>query len=111
MNTLPEPQRPEVIGLAPTHRAVGEMAAVDKSQTLHAFLMDANQRQQQGEVLDFKNTLFLVDEGSMVGNKIMTEVLDVIGRGGGRAPILGIGRSYCRWTVVHRFPSRKTVQH
>ncbi|MFS4414399.1 AAA family ATPase [Providencia sp. T47] len=90
LDTLPAAQRPEVIGLAPTHRAVGEMAAVGvKAQTLHAFLMDANQRQQQGEVLDFKNTLFLVDEGSMVGNKIMTEVLDVIGRGGGRAPISG----------------------
>ncbi|WP_336845283.1 AAA family ATPase [Providencia rettgeri] len=90
LDTLPAAQQPEVIGLAPTHRAVGEMAAVGvKSQTLHAFLMDANQRQQQGEVLDFKNTLFLVDEGSMVGNKIMTEVLDVIGRGGGRAPISG----------------------
>ena len=90
LDTLPAAQRPEVIGLAPTHRAVGEMAAIGvKSQTLHAFLMDANQRQQQGEVLDFKNTLFLVDEGSMVGNKIMTEVLDVIERGGGRAPISG----------------------
>ncbi|MEQ5075594.1 AAA family ATPase [Providencia alcalifaciens] len=51
LDTLPAAQRPEVIGLAPTHRAVGEMAAVGvKSQTVHAFLMDANQRQQQGEV-------------------------------------------------------------
>lgn len=38
LDTLPAAQRPEVIGLAPTHRAVGEMAAVGvKSQTLHAF--------------------------------------------------------------------------
>lgn len=90
LETLPAAQRPEVIGLAPTHRAVGEMAAVGvKAQTLHAFLMDANQRQQQGEVLDFKNTLFLVDESSMVGNQNLNEVLSIIAKGGGRGVLSG----------------------
>ncbi|MEY0078857.1 conjugative transfer relaxase/helicase TraI [Providencia rettgeri] len=90
LDTLPQDQRPEVIGLAPTHRAVGEMADVGvKSQTLHAFLMDANQRQQQGETLDFKNTLFLVDESSMVGNRNLSEVLQIIAHGGGRGVLSG----------------------
>ncbi|ETS99316.1 MULTISPECIES: conjugative transfer relaxase/helicase TraI [Providencia] len=90
LDTLPAAQRPEVIGLAPTHRAVGEMADVGvKSQTLHAFLMDANQRQQQGETLDFKNTLFLVDESSMVGNRNLSEVLQIIAHGGGRGVLSG----------------------
>ncbi|HHR6572483.1 TPA: AAA family ATPase, partial [Providencia alcalifaciens] len=57
--------------------------------TLHAFLMDANQRQQQGETLDFKNTLFLVDESSMVGNRNLSEVLHIIARGGGRGVLSG----------------------
>ncbi|WP_336845135.1 AAA family ATPase [Providencia rettgeri] len=90
LETLPAAQRPEVIGLAPTHRAVGEMAAVGvKAQTLHAFLMDANQRQQQGETLDFKNTLFLVDESSMIGNRNLSEVLQIIAQGGGRGVLSG----------------------
>ncbi|WP_407902036.1 conjugative transfer relaxase/helicase TraI [Providencia rustigianii] len=90
LETLPAAERPQVIGLAPTHRAVGEMAAVGvKAQTLQAFLMDANQRQQQGETLDFKNTLFLVDESSMVGNRNFSEVLGIIARGGGRGVLSG----------------------
>ncbi|MCX9097495.1 conjugative transfer relaxase/helicase TraI [Providencia rettgeri] len=90
LDTLPATQRPEVIGLAPTHRAVGEMAAVGvKAQTLQAFLMDANQRQQQGETLDFKNTLFLVDESSMIGNRNLSEVLQIIAQGGGRGVLSG----------------------
>lgn len=90
LETLPAAERPQVIGLAPTHRAVGEMTAVGvKAQTLHAFLMDANQRQQQGETLDFKNTLFLVDESSMVGNRNLSEVLHIIACGGGRGVLSG----------------------
>ncbi|MEY0536075.1 conjugative transfer relaxase/helicase TraI [Providencia rettgeri] len=90
LDTLPQDQRPEVIGLAPTHRAVGEMTAVGvKAQTLHAFLMDVNQRQQQGGSLDFKNTLFLVDESSMIGNQNLSETLHVIARGGGRGVLSG----------------------
>lgn len=90
LDTLPATQRPEVIGLAPTHRAVGEMAAVGvKTQTLQAFLMDANQRQQQGETLDFKNTLFLVDESSMIGNRNLSEVLQIIAQGVGRGVLSG----------------------
>ena len=90
IDSLPEAERPEIIGLAPTHRAVGEMREVGvKAQTLHAFLMDAQSRQQQGETLDYRNTLFLVDESSMIGNKNLSEAVSVIAQGGGRGVLSG----------------------
>ncbi|EOH3640161.1 AAA family ATPase, partial [Salmonella enterica subsp. enterica serovar Braenderup] len=58
LNTLPEGQRPEVVGLAPTHRAVSEMQSVGvRAQTIASFLMDTERRQQAGEKLDFSGTL------------------------------------------------------
>lgn len=90
LNTLPDAQRPEVIGLAPTHRAVGEMASVGvKAQTIASFLMDTERRMQSGETLDFSRTLFLVDESSMVGNRDMSDTLTRIASGGGRAVLSG----------------------
>ncbi|HGX6683051.1 TPA: AAA family ATPase, partial [Shigella flexneri] len=52
VNMLPESERPRVVGLGPTHRAVGEMrsAGVD-AQTLASFLHDTQQR--SGETPDF----------------------------------------------------------
>ena len=63
---------PELWGLGPTHRAVGEMrsAGVD-AQTLASFLHDTQLQQRSGETPDFSNTLFLLDESSMVGNTDM----------------------------------------
>lgn len=90
LDTLPADQRPEVIGLAPTHRAVGEMADVGvKAQTLASFLMDMERRIQGGEKPDFSNTLFLVDESSMVGNRDMADAMSHIAAGGGRAVLSG----------------------
>lgn len=90
LNTLPEAQRPEVIGLAPTHRAVGEMASVGvKAQTIASFLMDTERRVQSGEKVDYTHTLFLVDESSMVGNRDMADTLTRIASGGGRAVLSG----------------------
>src|SRR5699024_5226023 len=68
VNMLPESERPRVVGLGPTHRAVGEMrsAGVD-AQTLASFLHDTQMQQRSGETPDFSNTLFLLDESSMVG--------------------------------------------
>ncbi|EEQ8256308.1 AAA family ATPase [Escherichia coli] len=68
VNMLPENERPRVVGLGPTHRAVGEMrsAGVD-AQTLASFLHDTQLQQRSGETPDFSNTLFLLDESSMVG--------------------------------------------
>lgn len=90
LNTLPEAQRPEVIGLAPTHRAVGEMASVGvKAQTIASFLMDTERRVQSGEKVGYTHTLFLVDESSMVGNRDMADTLTRIASGGGRAVLSG----------------------
>ncbi|HEY3987482.1 conjugative transfer relaxase/helicase TraI [Cedecea sp.] len=90
LKTLPADQRPEVIGLAPTHRAVGEMADVGiKAQTQAGFLMDVERRIQGGERPDFSRTLFLVDESSMVGNRDMADAMGHIAAGGGRAVLSG----------------------
>ena len=72
VNMLPESERPRIVGLGPTHRAVGEMrsAGVD-AQTLASFLHDTQLQQRSGETPDFSNTLFLLDESSMVGNTDM----------------------------------------
>ncbi|ELG0755218.1 conjugative transfer relaxase/helicase TraI [Salmonella enterica] len=90
LDTLPAEQRPDVVGLAPTHRAVGEMADVGvKAQTLASFLMDMERRIQGGEKPDFSKTLFLVDESSMVGNRDMADAMGHIAAGGGRAVLSG----------------------
>ncbi|HGY2267844.1 TPA: conjugative transfer relaxase/helicase TraI [Morganella morganii] len=86
LDLLPEASRPEVRGLAPTHRAAGEMAATGvKAQTLQSFLTDTAQQLRNGETPRFDNTLFLIDESSMIGNRNMAEVVAVIEAGGGRA--------------------------
>ncbi|HBC1259382.1 TPA: AAA family ATPase, partial [Escherichia coli] len=86
VNMLPESGRPRVVGLGPTHRAVGEMrsAGVD-AQTLASFLHDTQLQQRSGETPDFSNTLFLLDESSMVGNTDMARAYALIAAGGGRA--------------------------
>ncbi|EBS1713332.1 conjugative transfer relaxase/helicase TraI [Salmonella enterica subsp. enterica serovar Vitkin] len=90
LETLPAEQRPEVVGLAPTHRAVGEMADVGvKAQTLASFLMDVERRIQGGETPDFSKTLFLVDESSMVGNRDMVDAMGYIAASGARAVLSG----------------------
>lgn len=90
LETLPAEQRPDVVGLTPTHRAVGEMADVGvKAQTLASFLMDVERRIQGGEKPDFSKTLFLVDESSMVGNRDMADAMGHIAAAGGRAVLSG----------------------
>ncbi|WP_277972930.1 conjugative transfer relaxase/helicase TraI [Pantoea agglomerans] len=90
LETLPAERRPDVVGLAPTHRAVGEMADVGvKAQTLASFLMDVERRTQSGETPDFSRTLFLVDESSMVGNRDFADAMTHIAAGGGRAVLSG----------------------
>lgn len=86
LGSLPASQRPEVIGLAPTHRAVHEMQSVGvRSQTLSSFLSEERQKNLAGEKTDYGNTLFLVDESSMVGNRDMAELYQRIADTGGRA--------------------------
>ncbi|WP_097751299.1 conjugative transfer relaxase/helicase TraI [Escherichia coli] len=85
LNTLSESVRPQVIGLGPTHRAVHEMreAGVD-ARTLASFLSEIRQAIQAGETPDFRNVLFLTDESSMVGNRDMAELYQLVAAGGGR---------------------------
>ncbi|MCZ3418662.1 AAA family ATPase, partial [Klebsiella pneumoniae] len=86
ISLLPEETRPRVIGLAPTHRAVGEMqsAGVD-ARTTASFLHDTQLQQRNGQTPDFSNTLFLLDESSMVGLADMAKAHSLIAAGGGRA--------------------------
>jgi len=85
LNTLSESVRPQIIGLGPTHRAVHEMreAGVD-ARTLASFLSETRLAVQAGETPDFRNVLFLTDESSMVGNRDMAELYQLVAAGGGR---------------------------
>ncbi|EDS4242488.1 TPA: conjugative transfer relaxase/helicase TraI [Salmonella enterica subsp. enterica serovar Birkenhead] len=90
VNLLPESERPRVVGLGPTHRAVGEMRSAGvEAQTLASFLHDTQLQQRSGETPDFSNTLFLLDESSMVGNTDMARACALIAAGGGRAVASG----------------------
>ncbi|HFW5352870.1 TPA: conjugative transfer relaxase/helicase TraI [Salmonella enterica subsp. diarizonae serovar 48:i:z] len=90
VNILPEGERPRVVGLGPTHRAVGEMRSAGvEAQTLTSFLHDTQLQQRSGETPDFSNTLFLLDESSMVGNTDMARAYALIAAGGGRAVASG----------------------
>ncbi|EBV5496021.1 conjugative transfer relaxase/helicase TraI [Salmonella enterica subsp. enterica serovar Newport] len=90
VNLLPESERPRVVGLGPTHRAVGEMRSAGvEAQTLASFLRDTQLQQRSGETPDFSNTLFLLDESSMVGNTDMARAYALIAAGGGRAVASG----------------------
>lgn len=90
ISLLPEETRPHVIGLGPTHRAVGEMqsAGVD-ARTTASFLHDTQLLQRNGQTPDFSNTLFLLDESSMVGLSDTAKALSLIVAGGGRAVLSG----------------------
>ncbi|HGX4092175.1 TPA: conjugative transfer relaxase/helicase TraI [Escherichia coli] len=85
LNTLSESVRPQVIGLGPTHRAVHEMREAGvEARTLASFLSETRQAIQAGETPDFRNVLFLADESSMVGNRDMAELYQLVAAGGGR---------------------------
>lgn len=85
LNTLSESVRPQVIGLGPTHRAVHEMREAGvEARTLASFLSETRLAIQAGETPDFRNVLFLTDESSMVGNRDMAELYQLVVVGGGR---------------------------
>ncbi|HCN4812390.1 TPA: AAA family ATPase, partial [Escherichia coli] len=56
---------------------------------LASFLHDTQLQQRSGETPDFSNTLFLLDESSMVGNTDMARAYALIAAGGGRAVASG----------------------
>ncbi|MCS5452298.1 conjugative transfer relaxase/helicase TraI [Enterobacter huaxiensis] len=85
IGTLPENERPRVIGLGPTHRAVKEMRAAGvPAQTLASFLSENRQALLNDEKPDFSNTIFLTDESSMIGNRDMAELHQTVAAGKGR---------------------------
>jgi conjugative transfer relaxase protein TraI len=85
LSVLSPEARPEVIGLGPTHRAVHEMQGAGvKGQTLSSFLSETRAMMSAGETPDFRNTLFLTDESSMVGNRDAAELYRLVAAGGGR---------------------------
>ncbi|HAY0260912.1 TPA: conjugative transfer relaxase/helicase TraI [Escherichia coli] len=85
LSTLSESVRPRVLGLGPTHRAVHEMwEAGVEARTLASFLSETRQAIQAGDTPDFRNVLFLTDESSMVGNRDMAELYQLVAAGGGR---------------------------
>ncbi|WGM17767.1 conjugative transfer relaxase/helicase TraI (plasmid) [Arsenophonus nasoniae] len=90
IDTLPKDKQPQIIGLAPTHRAVSEMqtAGVD-AKTLAAFLYEESQKITQGEKPDYQNTLFVIDEAAMIGNTDMAKAYHLIAAGNGRAVMSG----------------------
>lgn len=85
INTLPKAERPRVIGLGPTHRAVSEMRGAGvPAQTLASFLSENRQALLSDEKPDFSNTIFLTDESSMTGNRDMAELHQIVAAGHGR---------------------------
>lgn len=80
----------EMRGLAPTHRAVGELQAAGiPSQTIASFLAEQGERQANGQVADYSRTLFVIDESSMIGNRDLATLTGIISAGDGRAVMSG----------------------
>lgn len=59
-----------IIGLAPTHTAVSELKAVGiPARTVQSFMSDK-------EAKSLKNTVVVIDESSMIGTRMMSDLLD-----------------------------------
>lgn len=79
----------KLVALAPTHQAVSEMVKVglDSGATYQSFL----QQHKEGNLApdQFKNTLFLIDEVSMMGNSDLLNVMELVANYGGKAQFIG----------------------
>ncbi|MCW0137804.1 AAA family ATPase [Escherichia coli] len=84
-------------------------AGVD-AQTLASFLRHAAAGQRSGETPDFSNTLFLLDESSMVGNTDMARAYALIAAGGGRAVASGDTGPAAGHRARSAFPSPADAQ-
>ncbi|EDM9064695.1 conjugal transfer protein TraI [Salmonella enterica subsp. enterica serovar Give] len=110
LNTLSESVRPQVIGLGPTHRAVHEMREAGvEARTLASFLSETRLVIQAGETPDFRNVLFLTDESSMVGNRDMAELYQLVTAGGGR--MVSSGDTAQLQAISTGLPFRLVQQH
>lgn len=81
-------QPEQVIGLAPTHAAVSELESKGvKAQTLESLLTDLRRGITSPE--NYKNTLFFLDESSMVSNRQAKELSDLVLQSCSKATLLG----------------------
>ncbi|MCG3741177.1 conjugative transfer relaxase/helicase TraI [Vibrio cincinnatiensis] len=81
-------QAQNVIGLAPTHAAVSELESKGvKAQTLESLLSEIRNGSKIPE--NYKNTLFFLDESSMVNNKQALEFTDLVLNSQSKAVLLG----------------------
>ncbi|MEZ8503365.1 conjugative transfer relaxase/helicase TraI [Vibrio splendidus] len=78
----------QIIGIAPTHAAVSELESKGiQAQTLESLLTDLRRGITLPE--DYKNTLFFLDESSMVSNQQAKELTDLVLQSGSKATLLG----------------------
>ncbi|HGE9186686.1 TPA: MobF family relaxase [Escherichia coli] len=75
------------MNLKQDERLSGEL--ITGRRQLASFLHDTQLLQRSGETPNFSNTLFLLDESSMVGNTDMARAYALIAAGGGRAVASG----------------------
>lgn len=79
----------KIIALAPTHKATEEMVSrgLDDGQTYQSFL----EKYKEGDISknEFANTLFVIDEVSMIGNNPLLRIMEIVVNHGGRAVLLG----------------------
>ncbi|MGR5527504.1 conjugative transfer relaxase/helicase TraI [Vibrio maritimus] len=81
-------QPSQVLGLAPTHAAVSELESKGvKAQTLESLLSDVRRGVASPE--GYKNTLFFLDESSMVSNQQAKELSDLVLQSGSKTTLLG----------------------
>ncbi|MFH2331912.1 MobF family relaxase [Morganella morganii] len=77
----------ELRGLAPTHKAVSELKSAGiTSQTIASFIQDTATGESNQ---NFSNSVFIIDESSMTGNKTMLGLISVITENGGRIILSG----------------------
>ncbi|MFM2623537.1 conjugative transfer relaxase/helicase TraI [Vibrio owensii] len=78
----------QVIGLAPTHAAVSELESKGvNAQTLESLLSDL--RRGITSPKDYNNTLFFLDESSMVSNRQASEFTDLVLQSDSKSVLLG----------------------
>ncbi|MEZ8082798.1 conjugative transfer relaxase/helicase TraI [Enterovibrio norvegicus] len=81
-------QPSQVIGLAPTHAAVSELESKGvNAQTLESLLTDLRRGETSSK--DYNNTLFFLDESSMVSNGQAKEFTDLVLQSNSRSVLLG----------------------
>ncbi|MEZ9698817.1 conjugative transfer relaxase/helicase TraI [Vibrio sp. 10N.261.46.E12] len=77
-----------IVGLAPTHAAVSELKEKGvEAQTLESLLTGLRSKQTQPS--DYDNTLFFLDESSMVSNRQAKEFTDLVIKSQSKAVLLG----------------------